>query len=490
MMKISFKKICLLFILLFLFASFIFCVPCNAAVSSFAGKINNDTVFSSDYSFTPKFIKNVTTTQSYGMTNYSQDFLRTDSDNLSPDNFYTARLTSDSQKGKIWVRYNNVGTYNGQIIDLKITLSNWNYLQPENTSANSSIDGVNYPTVAFKKTSIDVSTTSFPAVDSPLWIFTFYKNGTEQIISLKSHLTFKDIDGSTTGNNEKILFNSGFDSAYTTQNSYLTISKNEGINKTSVAVEANDQNAWISCLTSGNNLSFVYTRDSDIKGNSYRDITKIVNANIRTFYHFVIGSESIAPFDFCVPAKACNVSTLRGLEEATYTILHYVPGEYGNFYYTSYILKDQISDCFDIKKIEIIDDSETNRTSWFSISKDNNLVTISAKDSTLTNSNFYNNNFYFNITVAKKADNYISNLYGTENSFIVPNNANIEISAPALNSSRAKTIPTNTVNVTIIKEFELPLAGTSKSFPFTLLGLVFISIFISFKLYKKLEVNT
>ena len=56
------------------------------------------------------------------MTNYSEDFLRTDDIALSTNNFYTARLTSDSQKGNIWVRYNNVGTYNGQIIDLKIYL--------------------------------------------------------------------------------------------------------------------------------------------------------------------------------------------------------------------------------------------------------------------------------------------------------------------------------------------------------------------------------
>lgn len=481
MMKNSIKKICLLFIILL---GLIVPNSCNAAVSNFAGTINSSTFFSSDYSFCPKFIKNVTTTQSFGMTNYSEDFLRTDDIALSPNNFYTARLTSDSQKGKIWVRYNNVGTYNGQIIDLKITLSNWNYLQPENTNANSSIGGVSYPTVAFKKTAIDVNITSFPAIDSPLWTFNYYKNGTEQKISLKSHLTFKDIDGSTANANEKILFNSGFDSVYVTPNSYLTINKNYGINNTTYATDTDNQNTWISCLSSGSTLSFVYTRNSDIKGNSFRDITKIANANKRTFYHFVIGSEAIAPFDFCTPVKSCNISELRGLEEATYSISHYVPGEYNSFYYTSYMLKDQIPDCFEIKNIEIIDDSKNNRTSWFTTSKDNNLVVITAKEATLKNSNFYNNNFYFNISVSKKSDNFISDLYGEERSFTVSNIANIEISAPTLSSSREKIIPTNTVNINVVKEFELPLAGSNSSVHYEIIGILFISIFVILKFLR------
>ena len=481
MMKNNLKKIGLIFIILL-----VLIVPnsCNASVSDFAGAINSNTVFSSDYSFSPKFIKNVTTIQSFGMTNYSEDFLRTDDIALSPDSFYTARLTSNSQKGKIWIRYNNVGTYNGQIIDLKITLSNWNYLQPENTNANSSIGGVSYPTVAFKKTAIDVNITSFPAIDSPLWTFNYYKNGTEQKISLKSHLTFKDMDGSTSGANEKMLFNSGFDCVYVTPNSYITINNNQCINETTNTVETNEQNAWISCLSSGNNLSFVYTRNADIKGNSFKDITKIVNANKRTFYHFVIGSESIAPFDFCTPVKSCNNSKLHGLEEATYSISHFVPGESSNFYYINYMLKDQIPNCFDIKKIEVIDDSKTNRTSWFTISRNNNLVVINAKDTTLKNSNFYNNNFCFYITIAKKADISISDLYGKETSFSVPNTANIEISAPALSNIREKIITSNTVNVNIIKEFELPLAGSSNSFPYTLFGLLFLSIFLISKLMR------
>lgn len=324
MKKLKMKKISLISILFVLLFSIFMPHLSYANVSKYAGKISSNTVFSSDYSFTPKFIKNVTTTQSYGTTDYDVDYLRTDSYVFSSENVYTARLTSNSQKGKIWVRYNNVGKYNGDIIDLKITLTDWNYLQPANLSASAKTGGVNYPTVAFRKDAIDVSISNIPAIDSPCWKFTFYRNGTNTAVSIKNHITFKDFDGATAGTNEKIVFNSGFESAYISQNSYLTINSNYCVNNMTSTTSDGDINAWVTCLNSGSNLSFIYTRYSDIKGNTYRDVTKTAS-NTRTFYHYLIGAESLAPFEFSKPTKECNATKLRGLEEATYTISHFVP---------------------------------------------------------------------------------------------------------------------------------------------------------------------
>lgn len=486
MVKLKLNKTIFLFISLILLFDFFKPLISNAKVNNYVGKITDKTIFNSEYSFTPKFIKNVTTTQSSGMTNYASDFLKTEtSGNFNPDIFYSARLTSNSQKGKIWVRYNNVGTYNGQIIDLKITLSGWNYLQPANVSANSIIGGVNYPTVLFKKDDIDVNITSIPAVDSPVWTFSFYLNGTNKAISVKSHITFKDIDGGSTGENEQIYFNSGFESVYNTKNSYLSLDTNMCINKSTSLTSNNDQNGWITALNNGSNLSFVYTRNKDKKGNSFRDITETAHSKKRTSYHFIIGSESIAPFEFTTPSKSCSEKCLRGLEEATYTISHFIPGEASNYYYTSYILTDQIADCFDIKNVSVSDDSKSNRTSWFEISQSNNLLKISAKPSTLSNVNFYNNNFYFNITISKKADTLIEkNWFDKKNSCIVPNTANLEISSPSINSTRKNTLSTNTVNITIQKEFTLPATGSISNASFIFLGITFILIYIILKLKR------
>ena len=129
-----------------------------------------------------KFISGVTTTETGGMTNYSADYKMGNGTTKDKNSFYSARLTNNNQKGNIWCRYNNVGTYNGEIIDLKVILSGWTYLQQANTSANSSIGGVNYPTIFFNKKDINIQVTTSPAVDSPVFTYNFYKHGTDTTV--------------------------------------------------------------------------------------------------------------------------------------------------------------------------------------------------------------------------------------------------------------------------------------------------------------------
>lgn len=163
--------------------------------------INSNTTLGSKYSWSFKFIPGVTTTETYGMTNFEVDNKMTSIDNKT--NKYSARLTSNKQKGKIWCRYNNVGTYNGKIIDLKITLTDWNYLQPANLLASSEMGGVNYPTIFFAKDQIEVNITTYPAVDSPTYLYEFFEHGTNTKINVKCHETFQDMDNRRNFNTNK-----------------------------------------------------------------------------------------------------------------------------------------------------------------------------------------------------------------------------------------------------------------------------------------------
>ena len=489
MIRKKFFKISYLLILSIILLNAFNPIYVNSANSLKTGKVDSNTMFSSDYSFTPKFITGVTTTTSYGMTNYKVDLNRSDSMIMTSEKYYSARLTSNSQKGNIWVRYNNVGTLNGQIIDLKITLADWSYLQPANLSANDKLGGVSYPTILFNKTAIDVNITSYPAVDSPVYKFTFYRNGTNETISIKSHITFKDIDGGSNGENEEIIFNSGFDSIFSSKASYIEFKSNHCINNLPTDTSNINKNAWVTCLSNGNSLSFTYRRNKDTVGNQYRDITKTASGTTRNFYHFLIGSESLAPFEFTNPLKEENKEKLRGLEELTYTISQFIPSESDDYYYTSYVLTDQIATCFDIEAITVSDDTKKDRTSWFDVLQDeNNLVCISAKKDTLNNSDFYNNNFYFHITVKKKADKFLTQWYSeNKNMFTVPNTANIEISSPTASGTRNKKLPTNTVEVVINQELKLPPAGGNGDILFIITGIIFISIsiFLNFKKNNK-----
>lgn len=409
------------------------------------GIISNNTIFNSDYSWSFKFISGVTTVQTYGMTNYDVDFLQLDkngvSSSLSKDSYCCVRLTSNSQKNNVWIRYNNVGTYNGQIIDLKITLSDWNYLQPANTSANSLIGGVNYPTIYFGLKNLGVSPSSVPTIDSPVYTYTFYKHGTEQTISVKCHETFCDVDG-----REFLVPHSGIEEMYISQNSTLTITPSKVYRLQNGNLSGNDIVGWITCLINGSSFSFTYSRDQDIKGNSYYDVTKKVSANLRLSYGFSLNSNSLAPFQFTTPKKVANVQSVSGEDTFTYTISHHIPGESISYYYTKYVLTDNIPECFTIKGIKITDDTTKSKSSWFTTTTTNNVVKITATSSALSNASFYNNNFYFTITVQKKAGYDMSKWYNGTNC-IVPNTATIDLASPTMSSARSESKKTNTVNI-------------------------------------------
>jgi hypothetical protein len=447
--------------------------------------VSKSTIFDSEYSFTPKFIQGVTTTKASGMTNYEVDYLRTDGKfaNFDSKNWYSARLTNKTnQKGKIWTRYCNVGTYDGKIIDLKITLADWNYTQPANTSASSTIGGVSYPCVMFSKNAIDVNTTVFPAVDSPVWIFTYYINGTEETISIKSHLTFKDMDGNAEGGNEKIIFNSGFYKVYKSSNSYLTLTSNYCANDTENATSDNDQNAWITCLCDGESIQFVYTRYDAIKGNKYYDVTQKAYSNNRGFYHYIVSSDAISPFEFTTPIKEVDVEEIYGTEEFTYQISQFIPGESEKYYYTKYVITDKIADCLEIQKIVISDDTGNDRSSWFKV-KQEQTITLTATDTALQSVDFYNNNINVYITVKKKENCDMTQwLDDSKICWNVSNTAQVTIASPTADGNREETLYTNNASVKIYpKDYQkliLPEAGSFGDIPFIIVGTIVIAISI------------
>ena len=338
--------------------------------------ISSNTSFDPEYGFSFKFIDGKTTTETSGMTNKAVDYNMNSSStgDLDSSEYYSARLTSSNQKGKIWCRYNNVGTYNGQIVDLKVTLSGWSYLQPANKKASSTIGGVNYPTVFFAKDKIEARVTTYPAIDSPVFTFNFYKHGTNTPISVKCVETFKDID-----NGEYLAPTSGFDKIYkNTSSNMQSLSKSDswygcdyGANSSTT-----DKKNWLTVLLSGSSFKFTYTRLQDKKGNDYRNVTSTASSTTRSNYQFIISAESLAPFKATTPAKKVSKTEVVGEEEFFYTIEQFIPTESSNYYYSKYSIEDKIDDCLEIKDITITDDTDSNRNSWFDISKDNNNVVI------------------------------------------------------------------------------------------------------------------
>lgn len=381
------------------------------------------------------------------MTNNAVDYKMGNGTTKDKNTFYSARLTNNNQKGNIWCRYNNVGTYNGDVIDLKVTLSGWTYLQPANTSASNVIGGVNYPTVFFNKKEINVQITTAPAIDSPVFTYSFYKHGTNTLVSLKCHETFVDLDSG-----EYFIPTSGFDKVYRNTTSNLTTFSTSKIgSKYGVSTDSNaDRKHWATCLISGSSFKFTYTRLQDVKGNSYRDITTKVSATSRSIYGYAITSNSLSPFTFPDISKNVNKEEVFNEEEFYYTISQYIPAEDSNFYYDTYVITDILAPCLEITgDIEIIDELSQDKTSMFDIKienteenwlsgmlpdvasecrKEKKKVTIQAKTNTLKSASFYNNNYYFKIPVKKIKDYdmkiyYTSRLLGGKNTCKIHNTA-------------------------------------------------------------------
>lgn len=399
-------------------------------------KVNNATLLSSEYSWSPKFISGVTQAVPFGNTDYSDDNYSTN--NSNPDNAYSVRITSNNQKGNIGIRYNNVGTYNGNIIDLKITVVDWSYVQPANSSAK------NYPTIFFHKNNIDIHISSTPAIDKPVYRYTFYKHGTEEQISVKGHFTFCDMDGNNGGHaNEFLVPQAGFVAYYITGDSYLTVDGDRIANNTDGETSNDNKRAWTTVTFSGPYMQFAYSRLRDERGNPYRNVTAQAGSS-RTFYHYMVVSAAVGPFEYVSPTKSVSVSSITGTDSFYYSINHFVPGEDKEFHYTAYTLKDEIPSCFNINSISVKDDSGSDRTSWFNISTSNNIITITSK--VLNNDNFYNNNYTFRINVSKK-ENYNMSKWYDGTTCTIPNSANVTISSPTISSTRSSTLYTNTVNV-------------------------------------------
>ena len=82
-------------------------------------EVTEDYVIPKDYAFTPKFIDGITTVETSSAYNNSSIISNT----LSNTSGYEMHYIIDSTNyNDIYVIYKNVGTYQGKIIDLKITL--------------------------------------------------------------------------------------------------------------------------------------------------------------------------------------------------------------------------------------------------------------------------------------------------------------------------------------------------------------------------------
>lgn len=396
-------------------------------------KVNADTKMNQDYAFTYAFRKGVTSLKSISRYNgtlnerihnwfgdengYSQAYCST---------FYAARINDTDYSDPISVLYSNVGEYQGQTVDLKVTAVSWGMVNNNHIG----LDGTRIiPCVLFYKDRIAFNTIS---VGTVRFRFEFYRHGTETKINPKGHVTMADLDG---GQGFRIYDSWGVEGLYIRDgydhlkgsngtsaggDSYLELRGAEGVSTTN-----SDPKGW--CQVDFNGTFTV----NWLAQKSWSTGTGPTNA------FFVSTSLSVGTYE-PNPAPEKRVGDAgtsfanmeqHNSENNSYGIYagknfdyiiaqRLLPGNYSSFEVT-----DTLDGCLDFRTASVQTAGGQDVTKYFTVSRSGNTVKFSAGSAFLKTDEAMNDvTYYFRINVTAKDnetiaahDHYRSSVYYIKN---------------------------------------------------------------------------
>lgn len=460
-MKKIYKMIVLFILLIFIAIS-----PGQLKAATIHEVSGSNAIIDSYYSFAPKFTPGVSWAEFYGCRSYDSSALFRNEGATSgrlPTNSHLALLSSNAvvRSGRIGVRYNNVGYYNGSAVDLKIMLVDGEIRTATTTTHPES----NMPSVAFMDNNIDIYQQSYQTRNF-VWQFTFYIRGTNTPISVPFHANFKDID------NTEILGH-----GYNGVNSVYVMSKGSGGNLSYNSSQVyspselsgdNDRQNWATLTGAASSFRLGYTRTLDINVNTWDK-----GSDYRSFYHWKWSSDSLVRFDTPVPTKRINGNTSASIYNTTaynYTIDFAVPPEDATTYYTSFKLNDTLANCLQlvngVSSITVRDSAGNDVTSKFSRSVSGQSIQLSLAN--VNDASFYGKSYVVTMNCRKKSSYDMSAWFNTSGSGSVSNTASITTDRGTKTSNAVTVgfyykVTTSVTNGTITASTSSQLPNTSKT---------------------------
>lgn len=408
---------------------------------------NANTEIGSDYTFVPTFGDN-STVSTFGSGNWRKINQNKEGRENWNHQWWAINLnnqvaSNSNLKGKIGVKYTKVGSFNGQELDLIITLTGW--------GAHFQKTG----NISFNTTDIEMYSQGYSAVDME---WRYVKSGTSTEVKVAGYLTFGDIDAAqgirfnqTTTNNisqvmipsnkSKLLYKTYNNGAwYYVDDPYDTPEKDRSplyrftilysgqsrLNLTWTVNYANqgmkDTSAWAFDgnynTTRANGQFFYYEYDKPAR-TAIAKPTKTVSTDN-------LGSQS-------------GEQTIKNIYNTTkFIVKHNVPKEPSEYFFTNYKMTDTLhKGMVPTGTVLIKNASGTNVTSWFDINKNGQTITASAKATTLKNNAFYGGSYEFIIDAksvsAAKYDEFLSG-----NKAVVTNTATMTINGKNYTSNEVK----------------------------------------------------
>ena len=411
-------------------------------------KVNADTKMNQDYAFTYAFREGVTTLKSISRYNGTlnsrlHNWFGDDNGFTTAycNTFYGALINDSTYADPVSVLYSNVGEYQGETVDLKVTASQWGMVNNNHVG----LDGTKiYPCILFYKDRIAFNTIS---VGTVRFQFEFYKHNTNVRISPKGHVTMADLDG---GQGFRVYNNWGVDGLYIRNgydhlkattgtspggSSYLELRSTEGVATTnsdpkgwcqvdfngSFTVNWLAQDSWLTS-TSPMNAFYVSTSQSVGTYEPNPDPEKRVGD---------AGSSFESMEQHATEGSAYGISPGKSFDYVIAQRL--LPGNYSLFEVT-----DTLDSCLTYRSAKVETSGGQDVTKYFRITQSGGVIKFSAQAAFLKTDEAMNDvTYYFRISVTAKDQNTIA-AHGHYKSsvFYIMNNARRQITSSVLNDIR------------------------------------------------------
>lgn len=441
-------------------------------------KDNEEYVISSDYAFTPRFIKGSTSVE---MSNdYKNGNIKEISDNnQNADKLHKASRTTGYNN--YWVIYKNVGTWNQHTINMKITLEDVIDMEPsimcEKQDGISETDSIN---IKFLDSSIGIKVDYACKSAGVMGLFKveFFDADTEESLNnIKTTFTYTDID-----RDERILLDNNKlkETIYTSYAKEHLDLVDDNFNNRYTFFKGN--NNWTCTYKGIHGQVGECNGSNDVTTDCYQNnCTGCYKAGMITTlndgaymigwagYYIGFTSAGFLRISDPTPIKHVDKEKVKLGDEINYTIEQYVPNQASTQYYKSWKITDSLNEMLetDINDITITNDSKEIVTDQFNVAIENNVLTVSAKEDFLKSDKFYNKNFFINFKSKVKNN--------TKDIKEIVNDAKLNVQYN--NGTPSDDLKSNKVTTTIESEvIEVPNTAKYTSVIILITGLVLIAI--------------
>ena len=438
-------------------------------------------------------------------------------------------IESGQNSSNIYVLYQNVGKYNGQKVDLKITFQ-------EITFNDNGIAEFN-----FNDKEIGVS---LAKVDEAKFKFEYLDHETHEMLNIKSVISYSDIDGTSkvASSNSKYGEIIGIDDSSA---DYIYVFGDYGLKHFDYIKKDSfhflrGTYKWTGRCGNYNEQTGIYAHDGDSDcgglgdgtfqggydgdGNELdaeaaaRNAKNIYNAGIVTTlynsspfvvswrgYYLGVSRPGFLDIEETSPVISVDEKARLG-DEIVYTIIQGVPNIEEAWHYKDWSIETNLSDKLDVKvdNITIVNNGDNDVTDKFDISIIDNKLVIKAKDDTLKGQNFYNDNYTVTVKAKINENAKSSDVITVKAVHLTTSAANVErsvesdevsIKIVSDKDSDAITVPTNDNNEAKKNTVSVPsTAATISVFVYIVGAIITISgivmyVFISQKLKNQNENN-